>query len=64
MNLTSHLEEHPWAFWAATVGIGMIAFMATQIGRYGLRKARRVKMEQAGLLAGSKHSIPNLPRHP
>ncbi|CEL57855.1 Mitochondrial inner membrane magnesium transporter LPE10 OS=Yarrowia lipolytica (strain CLIB 122 / E 150) GN=LPE10 PE=3 SV=1 [Rhizoctonia solani AG-1 IB] len=64
MNLTSHLEEHPWAFWAATVGIGMIAFMATQIGRYGLRKARRVKMEQAGLLAGSKHSIPNLPHHP
>ncbi|CAE6400421.1 unnamed protein product [Rhizoctonia solani] len=64
MNLTNHLEEHPWAFWAAAVGIGMIAFVATQIGRYGLRKARRVKMEQAGLLAGSKHRISNLPHHP
>ncbi|KAF8680197.1 Pkinase protein [Rhizoctonia solani] len=64
MNLTSHLEEHPWAFWAATVGIGMIAFIATQIGRYGLRKARRVKMEQAGLLAGSKHEISSLTHYP
>ncbi|KDN50014.1 hypothetical protein RSAG8_01350, partial [Rhizoctonia solani AG-8 WAC10335] len=63
MNMTSHLEEHPWAFWAVTIGIGMISFMATQLGRYGLRKARRVKMEQAGLLAGSKHRIPSLPHH-
>ncbi|KAJ1311292.1 hypothetical protein OPQ81_009789 [Rhizoctonia solani] len=48
MNLKTHLEDHPWAFWLVTVGIGMVAFIATQIGRYGLRKARRVKMEQAG----------------
>ncbi|KAH7344857.1 hypothetical protein B0J17DRAFT_637141 [Rhizoctonia solani] len=64
MNLVSHLEEHPWAFWEVTASIGMIAFIATQIGRYGLRRARRVKMEQAGLLAGSNEKIPHLPRHP
>lgn len=54
MNLTSHMEEHPWAFWAATAGIGLIAFTATHLGRAGLRTARRVKMEQAGLLAGTR----------
>lgn len=54
MNLTTHLEEHSWAFWAVTGGIGLIAITAAQLGRIGLRKARRVKMEQAGLLAGSK----------
>lgn len=64
MNLVSHLEEHPWAFWEVTVGIGMIAFMATQLGRYGLRRARRVKMEQAGLLAGSMKKTPHPPRLP
>ncbi|KAG8716330.1 magnesium ion transporter [Ceratobasidium sp. 423] len=65
MNLTNHFEGHAWAFWAATVGIGMISLIATQLGRYGLRRARRVKMEQAGLLAGSKHRLPNSPhQHP
>ncbi|CAE6440992.1 unnamed protein product [Rhizoctonia solani] len=64
MNLVSHLEDHPWAFWEVTAGIGMIAFVATQIGRYGLRRARRVKMEQAGLLAGSNDKIPHAPRQP
>ncbi|CUA76845.1 Mitochondrial inner membrane magnesium transporter mrs2 [Rhizoctonia solani] len=64
MNMTSHLEEHPWAFWAVTVGIGMISLIAIQIGRYGLRRARRVKMEQAGLLAGGKHRISTLPHRP
>ncbi|CAE6470746.1 unnamed protein product [Rhizoctonia solani] len=64
MNMTSHLEEHPWAFWAVTVGIGMIAFIATQLGRFGLRRARRVKMEQAGLLAGSSHRILSPPHRP
>ncbi|CAE6359545.1 unnamed protein product [Rhizoctonia solani] len=64
MNMTSHLEEHPWAFWAVTVGIGMISLIATQIGRYGLRRARRVKMEQAGLLAGGKHRISAPPHRP
>jgi magnesium transporter len=60
MNLTSHIEEHAWAFWAVTGGIGLVAFMVTQLGRASLRTARRVKMEQAGLLAGSKNKTPSL----
>ncbi|KAG8714360.1 magnesium ion transporter [Ceratobasidium sp. 395] len=54
MNLTNHFEDHPWAFYFVTSAIAIIAVVATQAGRAGLRVARRVKMEQAGLLAGSK----------
>ncbi|KAF8609256.1 cora-domain-containing protein [Ceratobasidium sp. AG-I] len=54
MNLTNHFEDHPWAFYAVAGVIAAIAATATQAGRMGLRVARRVKMSQAGLLAGGK----------
>lgn len=56
MNLTNHFENHPWAFWAVTGAIAAVAATATQAGRAGLRVARRVKMSQAGLLAGGKRA--------
>ncbi|QRV91472.1 mitochondrial inner membrane magnesium transporter [Ceratobasidium sp. AG-Ba] len=57
MNLTNHFEDHPWAFYAVTCVIALIGVIATQAGRAGLRVARRVKMEQAGLLAGGKPAV-------
>ncbi|KAG9100429.1 magnesium ion transporter [Ceratobasidium sp. UAMH 11750] len=57
MNLTNHFEDHPWAFYAVTSAIAIIGVIATQAGRAGLRVARRVKMEQAGLLAGGKPAV-------
>ncbi|KAG9127856.1 hypothetical protein FRC07_008302 [Ceratobasidium sp. 392] len=57
MNLTNHFEGHPWAFYVVTSIIAIIAMVATQAGRAGLRVARRVKMEQAGLLAGGKLAV-------
>lgn len=48
MNLTSHLEDHPWAFYALSAGSTAAAFVVGMVGFRRLAKIRKVGLTSRG----------------
>ncbi|KAJ7598468.1 cora-domain-containing protein [Mycena floridula] len=62
MNLTSHIEGHPWAFYAMSGTASTAALLVALIGIRKLSKIKRVRLAQPNAPKKSKRWLPPLLR--